>query len=92
MVIGGEEVLETYQDGILVAHMEPEDPTRDYTWARALVHTHSAYLTRWCIMQDLHYGEDYHIQTFRLVNHHQNSHFWYFKDKEVATLFAIQFR
>jgi hypothetical protein len=92
MIIGGEEVLETVQDGIITAHIEKEDPTRNYTWARAVVHSHSAHMTRWCIKQGLEYGDDYHIQTFRLRNHNENSHFWYFKDREVATLFAFQFR
>lgn len=92
MIINGEEVLETVHDGVITLHMERENPNFDYSWSRALVHTHSAHMTRWCILQGLEYGNDYHIQTFRLGNHNENSHFWYFKDQEVATLFAIKFR
>jgi hypothetical protein len=45
----------------------------------------------WCGRNKLSWDTDVNIQTYRLKTRTQNSHRWYFKDPEVATLFALNF-
>ena len=60
-------------------------------WSYATTHTYDIKMAKWCQDRGLGYGADYLLQTYRLENHDQNSHRWYFKDPEVATLFSIIF-
>jgi hypothetical protein len=60
-------------------------------WTYATTHTYHNGMIKWCLNHGQGYGVDYVFQTYRLENHQRNSHRWYFKDPEVATLFSIMF-
>ena len=77
------------KDGVVST--ESIDPNIDVTWAYVTTHTYTSEMIIWCIRHQNQYGDDFAIQSYRLENHSENSHRWYFKDSEVATLFSIIF-
>lgn len=60
-------------------------------WTYTTTHIYTTKMVTWITTRDCVYGYNYVIQTYRLLGHAENSHRWYFKDPEVATLFAIVF-
>ena len=75
-------------NGVVLREDKPEQVDG---WAYATTHTYSARMMVWCGVHKLKWEVDMDIQTYRLENHKENSHRWYFKDPEVATLFALKF-
>ena len=74
-----------------VISTETIDPHVDATWVYTTTHTYSSEMIMWCIRHNANYGDDFCIQTYRLKGRDQNSHRWYFKNPEVATLFSLIF-
>ena len=72
--------------------IEPVYADCDYSWDCHITYDYSNAMVFWCKNRGLEYGEDYHIRSFRIECKEFNSHYWYFKDPEVATLFALNFR
>jgi hypothetical protein len=68
-----------------------DKPVQVDGWVYATTNTYSTNMMLWCGVRNLSWYTDVDIQTYRLENHKENSHRWYFKDPEVATLFALKF-
>jgi hypothetical protein len=68
-----------------------DKPSNVDGWACVTTHTYTNAMMIWCGRNKLSWDTDVNIQTYRLKTRTQNSHRWYFKDPEVATLFALNF-
>jgi hypothetical protein len=66
-------------------------PDNIYGWVYVTTHIYTNDMMLWCGERNLVWGRDMNIQTYRLKGRPLNSHRWYFKDPEVATLFALMF-
>lgn len=76
-------------NGVVACEDKPEQV--DDGWVFVITHTYYTEMMLWCGRRGLTWGTDMDIQTYRLENNTQNSHRWYFKDPEVATLFSLRF-
>lgn len=80
LIVGVDDVV-----GIEYLHIQVDG------WPYVTTHAYKTEMVHWCTTNKCFYGYTYVIQTYRLKNHNQNSHRWYFKDPEVATLFSLMF-